>query len=332
MPLFPVPAFVAAILAYLALRAALSGGRRLLVLLLATAAWQSLAVALVGGYGVDALRPVLPVTATAIPPLAWATFRRGFFTRREPLALHAAGPAFTLFCSLFAPATLDVVVPGVFAGYGAAILLALRRSTDMPLARLEAGDIPRRLWWALAWALILSAATDAAIALAFLSGHGAWAGWIVTVFSSAALLALGVLSASPSASGTGDEAPEDPGPRQPHPEDLAEDKAIVERLDALLGRDGLHLDPALTLARLARRLHVPEKRLSAAVNRATGGNVSRHVNGWRIRNACRLIDAGSSVTGAMLESGFNTKSNFNREFQRVTGRSPSAYAKRNADP
>ena len=87
----------------------------------------------------------------------------------------------------------------------------------------------------------------------------------------------------------------------------------------------MHLDPNLTLVRLARRLHLPEKRLSSAVNRATGGNVSRHVNAWRIRHACKLIEAGSPVTEAMLESGFNTKSNFNREFKRVTGTAPSLW-------
>jgi AraC-like DNA-binding protein len=33
----------------------------------------------------------------------------------------------------------------------------------------------------------------------------------------------------------------------------------------------------------------------------------------------------ASVTTAMLDSGFNTKSNFNREFLRVTGASPSKW-------
>lgn len=327
MPMFPVPAFVAAILAYLALRTLLSGGRPLLIALLCAAAWQSLAVALVIGYGVDFLRPVLPVTATAIPALAWVTFRSGFFTQREPAVIHAVAPGFTLFCSLFAPATLDAVVSGIFAIYGVAILIALRRSIDMPLARLEAGDLPARLWKALGWALILSALTDTAIAAVFIFGREDWAGWIVTVFSSAALLALGVLSASPSAAGNDSEDHDGQSTPPRDPEDLSEDAVIMQRLDALLERERLHLDPDLTLSRLARRLHVPEKRLSAAVNRATRSNVSRHINGWRIRHACHLLDVGHSVTNAMLESGFNTKSNFNREFQRIVGRSPTAYLK-----
>ena len=85
------------------------------------------------------------------------------------------------------------------------------------------------------------------------------------------------------------------------------------------------LDPDLTLGRMARRLGVPVKRLSAAINRVTGANVSRHVNGLRIERACESLLAGEAVTTAMLSSGFNTRSNFNREFRRVTGKSPSDW-------
>jgi hypothetical protein len=173
MPMLPIPAFVALVLAYVAVRTALAGGRPLLILLVALAAWQSLAVALVGGYGIDALRPVLPVTATAIPPLAWVTFRTGLFARHAPVALHAAVPAFTLFCVVFAPATLDAVVSGIFVLYGAAILVTLRQSSEMPLARLDAGELPSRIWKAVGWALILSAAADAMIALAYVSAWDA---------------------------------------------------------------------------------------------------------------------------------------------------------------
>ncbi|MDK3020784.1 helix-turn-helix domain-containing protein [Pseudodonghicola flavimaris] len=105
----------------------------------------------------------------------------------------------------------------------------------------------------------------------------------------------------------------------------AEDAAILTRLDSLLTRETPHLDPNLTLMRLARRLRLPEKRLSAAVNAATGENVSHYVNAWRIHAACAGLGRGLSVTEAMLESGFNTKSNFNREFCRAMGTIPSAW-------
>ena len=82
----------------------------------------------------------------------------------------------------------------------------------------------------------------------------------------------------------------------------------------------------LHATRLARRAGLPARAVSGAVNRLTGGNVSQYVNGFRIGEACRLLaDTEMSVTQAMLQSGFQTKSNFNREFLRVTGLSPVAW-------
>ena len=96
----------------------------------------------------------------------------------------------------------------------------------------------------------------------------------------------------------------------------------MARLERLLGEQELYLDPDLTLGRLSRRMGVPVKQLSAAINRSTGANVSRYVNGFRVEKARERLLAGESVTNAMLSSGFNTRSNFNREFRKITGKSP----------
>ncbi len=323
--MLPIPAFVALILAYLAARTLMSEGRPLLVVFLLACAGQSLLVALVGGYGIDALRPVLPVSAAVIPPLAWITLHDALVRRLSLRAslTHMAAPAFVLFCRIFAPETVDVIVPLVFVLYGGAILWRLRSSNDMPLARLEAGETPARLWTLLGWALIGSALSDVLIALAFVTGNADWAGWMITVASSLVLLLLGVLSGNPAA--TGVEQDERESPAAPSAEVVTEDAEILARLEAFLAREPVHLDPNLNLTRLARRLHLPEKRLSSAVNRVTGANVSRYVNAWRIRHACALIAKGATVTEAMLDSGFNTKSNFNREFRRVTGCAPTEW-------
>ncbi len=325
--MLPIPAFVALVLGYLALRSFLSEGRPCLVAFLGVCAGQSLLVALVGGYGLEGLRPVLPVTATIVPALAWVTFQDALVHRRPSRALlvHGAAPAFALFCVIFAAETTDVIVPLVFVGYGGAILWRLRAASDMPLARLEAGQVPALLWRALGWALIGSALCDVLIALAFMTGHPEWTGWLIAISSSLVLLLVGVLSGNPAAAGASVEEATPPEAPPPAPQTSAEDLEIVETLKAFLSREPLHLDPNLTLARLARRVHVPEKRLSMAINRATGANVSRYINGWRIRHACARIDAGASVTEAMLDSGFNTKSNFNRAFLHETGVPPSQW-------
>lgn len=325
MLMLPIPAFAAIVLAYLAGRTLLSEGRPLLVAFLAACAMQSFLVAMVIEYDVAWLRPVLPVSATVIPPLAWITLQDALISRVSlgQTGFHGAAPAFTLFCRIFAPETTDVVVPLVFAGYGGAILYLLRNSGDMPLARLDAGRIPKFLWQVLGWALIASALTDVFIAVAFMTGNEHWAGWLITFSSCLVLVLLGLLSGSPSASGVVGEDSAKPTP--PPRETSLEDIEILEALAAFLKHEPMHLDPNLTLSRLARRLHLPEKRLSMAVNRATGANVSRYINTWRVRHACKLIEDGATVTNAMLDSGFNTKSNFNREFLRETGIPPSQW-------
>lgn len=325
MPMLPIPAFAAIVLAYLAVRTLLSEGRPLLVAFLAACAMQSFLVAMVIGYDVTWLRPVLPVSATVIPPLAWITLQDALISRVSfrQVGFHGAAPAFTLFCRIFAPETTDIVVPLVFAGYGCAILYLLRSSGDMPLARLDAGRVPKVLWQVLGWALIASALSDVFIAVAFMTGNEHWAGWLISFSSSLVLVLVGLLSGSPSASGVAGEDSAEPAP--PPRETSKEDIEILEALEAFLKREPMHLDPNLTLSRLARRLHLPEKRLSTAVNRATGTNVSRYVNSWRVRHACKLIEDGETVTDVMLNSGFNTKSNFNREFLRETGVPPSQW-------
>lgn len=321
----PIPVFVALILGFLMVRHTVLKDRSVLfLLLLAACVIQALVISLTQHYGVLALTIIQPITAVAAPVFAWLTFQsaalRPFDAKRD--MFHAIGPAFTIFCTLFAPVTLDVVLPAIFAGYGVAILIRLHREGTLPLARLEAGPLPARIWKAVAVLLILSAFSDILIAVALGLGYSALRPLIISVFTSFTLLGIGMLSLSRDAEGALDK---DAEPPQIAANPSEEDTALIVRLDALMSRDQLYLDPELTLTRLARRLHVPIKHLSAAINRANGENVSRYVNGFRIRHACERLTAGDTVTEAMLGSGFNTKSNFNREFTRVMGQSPSAF-------
>ena len=317
----PIPLVVSLVLAFLAARLAMGGGRsRLFIALLLACSLQGLIVSLAQYYGVDALRAVQPVSAAFIPPLAWAAFTAGVL---RPVSLrrdwpHIFGPIFILFCLLFAPLTLDGVLPALFLLYGLAILWRLHGADDLPFARLAADTLPRRIWQAAAGALILSATSDVAFAALVLTGHAPLAPLLVSATSSLALLAVGLICLAP------DAATEAETDQASTPDTSADDTALMARLECMMETERPWLDPDLTLARLARRLHVPVKQLSGAINRATGDNVSRHINAYRIRYARTVLESGQSVTEAMLASGFNTKSNFNREFKRVTGQVPSA--------
>lgn len=143
--------------------------------------------------------------------------------------------------------------------------------------------------------------------------------WIISVYSSAMLLVVGALSLSSDL-----EAAENSAEATPPPEQMQEDQLLLNRLDTLMNSQKLYLNPDLSLTQLARKLVVPVKQLSGAINRVTGENVSRYVNAARIKAAQNAMVGGETVTSAMLSSGFNTKSNFNREFLLITGQSPSA--------
>jgi AraC-like DNA-binding protein len=286
--------------------------------LLGAAALQGGMVSLVHYYQIDALRPIMPLTATALPPLAWIAFRSQTQGRQPPstCAPHAIAPLFTLFCLLFAPITLDAVLTLIFVGYGIAILLVLAKAPDLPLAQLSAGSKPLYLWRALGGALILSGVSDVLITGAMMLGQPGWTPIILSLFSTAALLAVAVLALMRD-----DLSPAQPDPI-PAPAPREVDTNLLQRLEGLLTQEQLYLQSDLTLSRLARRLGVPAKTLSATINAAHQENVSRYVNGYRIRHACDLLQQGLSVTETIYASGFNTKSNFNREFSRITGQSP----------
>ncbi len=58
----------------------------------------------------------------------------------------------------------------------------------------------------------------------------------------------------------------------------------------------------------------------------TGKSLSEYVNDMRIGYACRLIIEGKlSVSQISFESGFNNLSNFNRNFKKHTGYTPTSY-------
>jgi len=110
------------------------------------------------------------------------------------------------------------------------------------------------------------------------------------------------------------------------PVDSEEDRVVMASIDDLMRTQKLYRDENLTLDRLARKAGIPARRISMAINRLASRNVSQYVNDHRVAEACRLL-AGTEqpITMVMFEAGFQTKSNFNREFQRVVGTSPSAW-------
>jgi AraC-like DNA-binding protein len=108
-----------------------------------------------------------------------------------------------------------------------------------------------------------------------------------------------------------------------------EDRRLAAAIVHLLEVEGIHRDPELKVADLARRLRSAEHKVSRAITHGLGErNFNQLVNRHRLREACRLLeDPGSSLTvlEISLAAGFASLGPFNRAFKAALGMTPSAW-------
>ena len=131
-----------------------------------------------------------------------------------------------------------------------------------------------------------------------------------------------VTESDPAADGT--------PPRQEDRQLMQQTLAQMER--ALIDRK-LYRDPDLSLNSLSRKLVIPSRRMSTCVNSLRAMNVSQYINLFRITEAVYLLEnTDCPITDVIFDVGFNTKSNFNREFRRIVGMSPRDWRKEQGVP
>lgn len=323
----PLP-FVIALLLFLRFVALLRQqevGNRPFLMLIALCILQSIAVGLRWGYDITAVRFVLPVLAGGLPPLALASFQTLIHRERADIGwLNIAPPLVMIGLLVLAPSLIDGALVAIFVGYAVILLRLAHAGPDgLDAARLDGAASAHKALLIAAFALCLSASFDIAVLLAIEWGH---AENVPAIVSNANLLGplLVGLTATVAARAHAPSAPSEE--REEDAATTERDRDVLERVDRLLKEQKLFRDDSLTLARLARRAGVPARQISGAINRLAGKNVSQHINDFRVTEACRLLrETDMPVTTAMLESGFQTKSNFNREFRRVTTQSPGNW-------
>ncbi len=105
------------------------------------------------------------------------------------------------------------------------------------------------------------------------------------------------------------------------------DHALFARLDAFFDDPEILADDSLTLSRVSRRLGVPARSVSVAVNRVAGQSFSDLLNDRRISLATRLIDEDPDrpLLDIIYAAGFGAKSNFYTQFKRRMGITPAAF-------
>ncbi|GAB4192038.1 MAG: AraC family transcriptional regulator [Thermoflexibacter sp.] len=89
-----------------------------------------------------------------------------------------------------------------------------------------------------------------------------------------------------------------------------------------------HFKEEISLSELASLICMSESAFCRYFKSRTNKTFSDFVSEVRIGYACKLLmDNKLSVTQIALESGFNTISNFNRQFKNLMGKSPLQYQK-----
>ncbi len=338
MPSVPLP-FVISLLLFLILVRMIRQGERklgLFPLLVATFAAQAILSGLNWNVGWHPARFIQPIVAAVLPALSFAAFdqlRRNRLARPTDMLPHLMPAGLVATLVAFWRAPIDIALFAIYLGYGLALLRVARQGPDaLSAVRITDEWTAQKALIAMAVMLVATAFIDAIVSLDFLLGDGEQARTVLAIASVLWLAVAGYAATvadntrPDNETNTTAEDLASSSSALPASTSIRDDEAIASRIDALMLEQHLYRDPDLTLERLARRVGIPGRQISGALNRIYGRNISQVVNDYRVNDAKRrLVATRDPVTTIMLDSGFGTKSNFNREFLRVTGMTPSSY-------
>lgn len=292
---------------------------------------QSVLIGLRWGYGMLSVLPFQASMAPLIAGLAWISFSS--LTRQQgpgpwqvvPHLLPAAAAAVIVIVS---HEFIGPFIVLVFVAYGTALLwLGWGGPDRLVVARLDGALRSLTALRLTGAALIVSALSDVVINLDLTWSGGRYSSAVIAGGNVIMLMALGLAAFAANEGRSEEEGeerladlPVDPAPSS------AQDAEIAAAVRSLMQESELYRDMELNLGKIARKLRQPARSVSNAINRVHGISVSQYVNNLRVAAACRLLEeTEDSITSVIYASGFMTKSNFNREFHRVTGMTPSDW-------
>lgn len=107
--------------------------------------------------------------------------------------------------------------------------------------------------------------------------------------------------------------------------------SMKQRLQNHMDAERPHLDPDLTLTKLAEQLELTGNQLSQLLNVGLEQNFSEFVNRYRVEAFKELLIQPKmqhlTLLAIAFESGFNSKTVFNTFFKKITGITPKSYWK-----
>ncbi len=294
-------------------------------------------------FDIALFRFLQPVLGASVPVAAWLCFAGAH--RSKPLSLlHCLGPVVVLVGSFsysyIWDGTIDLLLISLYLSYGC---LLLKSSFNFP-EHVRLSDVSNVLYAerTAGIALLFSALVDSIISYDILLLNAQHTDLILSigylVLIPAIVGAVVVVSTSTSPTPKKNQQQSELSTLNSIQDEvealiptvsLDEDKEvtqIVAKFDALMKDHQVFKDPDLSLNRVARKLGIPARKISSAVNQTHHQNISKVINAYRIEHAKTLLmQSDEAITDIFLSSGFQTKSNFNREFSRITGQTPSEY-------
>jgi AraC-like DNA-binding protein len=112
---------------------------------------------------------------------------------------------------------------------------------------------------------------------------------------------------------------------------LKEDEAFrySKQLIEFMQSEKPYLNPDLTLQQLASQVNISPHYLSQVINEQFKANFFEYINRFRVEEVKSRINNPKfdsfSLLGIAFDSGFNSKSAFNRIFKKFTNQTPSQY-------
>ncbi len=111
-------------------------------------------------------------------------------------------------------------------------------------------------------------------------------------------------------------------------------KAYANKLEQYIIQEKPYLNPVLSLPQLAKAIDIPVNHLSQVINTHFEMSYFDFINFYRVQEVKARINDPEymkySLLGIALESGFNSKSAFNRVFKKLTGNTPSEFKRQNS--
>ncbi len=119
--------------------------------------------------------------------------------------------------------------------------------------------------------------------------------------------------------------------KTPQAIDETEFQQSKQLLVQVIEQQKVYLDEDLTLNKLAQQIPITDKKLSMLLNRYMNTTFYDFINKYRLQSVKEKLASKDfehlTLLGIAYESGFKSKTSFNRIFKKETGLSPSEYKK-----